>query len=323
MLSINRVEAINECVRKPCILCSQPSYVVTTFSKRRIMDLYNKICAVTNSVHGEFYAFDLRHCGTCQLVFADPMKAGSSAFYRWILGQANYYPGLRWEWSKIEEELRGLSSHDLVLDVGCGTGDFILYLVKSLAARLQGIDQSTGSVTTCLAGGLDARVATIDDLAADRANHGVYAAVTMTHVLEHVPNPVETMLAAKRLVRRGGRIFASTPYSPMASEMEEFDPKNLPPHHLTRWRYRSYETLGRLLGMKFSIHMPGISITRTALTNTWRRFNGRKGGGRMRKIHNALIHPLYFTRALAWLRERDIIREQRAANVILAVFQKS
>jgi hypothetical protein len=42
--------------------------------------------------------YQLRQCTTCELVFADPMRAGGSEFYRWVTSYPAYHAEARWEW---------------------------------------------------------------------------------------------------------------------------------------------------------------------------------------------------------------------------------
>src|SRR6185295_20221529 len=49
--------------------------------------------------------YQLRQCDTCELVFADPMRAGSGEFYRWVTSFPAYHAEARWEWGVLRRIL--------------------------------------------------------------------------------------------------------------------------------------------------------------------------------------------------------------------------
>ena len=100
-----------------------------------------------------------------------------------------------------------------VLDVGCGAG----ILSESLARRgahVTGIDLARDSLQIARdhAGQagleIDYREAGVEAIAA--ASPGAYDIVTCLELLEHVPNPDETIRACAAAIRPGGALFLST-----------------------------------------------------------------------------------------------------------------
>jgi len=91
-----------------------------------------------------------------------------------------------------------------LLDVGCGTG----WLAEHFT-RYTGVDGSPDAVAIAAERGHDVRLADLtdplpfDDLSFDAA--------ILKDVLEHVPDPVPTVREVHRVVRPGGRVFASSP----------------------------------------------------------------------------------------------------------------
>jgi 2-polyprenyl-3-methyl-5-hydroxy-6-metoxy-1,4-benzoquinol methylase len=97
-----------------------------------------------------------------------------------------------------------------LLDVGCGDGLF-LHRMSGLGWRAVGIDFDEAAVTSGRARfGLDLRVG---DFQQAHFDGNQFDAITMSHVIEHVPDPVACLEKCARLVRPGGRVVVSTPNS--------------------------------------------------------------------------------------------------------------
>ncbi|MFM9886334.1 MAG: bifunctional 2-polyprenyl-6-hydroxyphenol methylase/3-demethylubiquinol 3-O-methyltransferase UbiG [Burkholderiales bacterium] len=101
-----------------------------------------------------------------------------------------------------------------VIDVGCGGG----ILAESIArrgARVKGIDLAQKPLRVAQLHQLESGVGNLDyeEIAAEaialREPHS-FDVVTCMEVLEHVPDPAQTVAACARLVRPNGHIFLST-----------------------------------------------------------------------------------------------------------------
>jgi SAM-dependent methyltransferase len=98
--------------------------------------------------------------------------------------------------------------HGAVLDVGCGSGQY-LDLMRALGWRTVGVDISEGAVSAARDGlGLDARAG---DLAGIGFPSNTFDAVSMSHTLEHVADPVRMLCEVKRVTKPGGRIAILVP----------------------------------------------------------------------------------------------------------------
>ena len=95
-----------------------------------------------------------------------------------------------------------------LLDIGCGGGDY-LALANAIGWRAEGIDTDPGAVANAVAKGCNARHSNIEEEILRSV--GLYDAITLSHVIEHLHNPVDTLKACRRLLRPGGRIWLSTP----------------------------------------------------------------------------------------------------------------
>jgi 2-polyprenyl-6-hydroxyphenyl methylase/3-demethylubiquinone-9 3-methyltransferase len=100
-----------------------------------------------------------------------------------------------------------------VLDVGCGGGLLTEALAQS-GALVTGIDLAPTMIDVArlhaIEQGLaiDYRVAGAQELA--RASSAIFDVVTCMEMLEHVPDPRDTLASLARLLRPGGQLFLST-----------------------------------------------------------------------------------------------------------------
>lgn len=119
-----------------------------------------------------------------------------------------------------------------VLDVGCGTGNFLHY-AREKGWRVRGIDFDADAIrtgeTVFKLTGLE-----VADLPTFRRLHPEerFDLVTFFDVLEHVDNHHEFIGDVRALLGPRGYIAMTMPYGPHAKWL---NPKDLPPRHLTRW----------------------------------------------------------------------------------------
>ncbi|MCU1450902.1 MAG: hypothetical protein JWP02_3072 [Acidimicrobiales bacterium] len=110
--------------------------------------------------------------------------------------------------AEADRMIRSIPAGSSVLDVGCGNGDFVA-LASAFGLRVSGLDLDKSAVARGRAAGLDVRVGRLEDLAAGEADQ--YDVVTMSHVLEHVPDPIGLLRAARTVLRRDGFVWIATP----------------------------------------------------------------------------------------------------------------
>ena len=94
-----------------------------------------------------------------------------------------------------------------LLDFGCGNGTF-LRRMKAIGWNCTGIDFSQQAVDAVKGDGIPALRGTLPhpELAANQ-----FDVVTMRQALEHVPNPKEILLAARDILKPGGKLLINVP----------------------------------------------------------------------------------------------------------------
>lgn len=119
---------------------------------------------------------------------------------------------LRRQWARgLEIELRNLprlpSGGGSLLDVGCGSGSF-LSLASDLGWDVHGLDPDPRARAVAQAHGV---TVTGDDLARFAGSGRKFDVVMLSHVIEHVHQPVATLRNCRQLLKPGGRIWIETP----------------------------------------------------------------------------------------------------------------
>jgi 2-polyprenyl-3-methyl-5-hydroxy-6-metoxy-1,4-benzoquinol methylase len=94
-----------------------------------------------------------------------------------------------------------------VLDVGCGSGLWLM-LMRQLGWRVEGVDFDDQSVSLARQQGLTIHHGSVEQ---QKFATNSFDAVTLNHVIEHVPDPVRTLTECARILRPGGQLVLSTP----------------------------------------------------------------------------------------------------------------
>jgi SAM-dependent methyltransferase len=93
------------------------------------------------------------------------------------------------------------------LDVGCGNGAFLALLARH-GWNVVGVDASPAASRAAAAQGVEVHVG---DLQSAGLAPRSFAYIRMSHSIEHVWDPVDTLRTAYELLEPGGRIFVETP----------------------------------------------------------------------------------------------------------------
>lgn len=100
------------------------------------------------------------------------------------------------------------ASGSLLLDVGCGNGEF-LHSMRQLGWQVTGVEpDETAAAVARSHYGVSVYCGTLE---AAGLPPGVFDAITMRHVIEHLSSPVETLRECCRILRPGGRVVVLTP----------------------------------------------------------------------------------------------------------------
>jgi SAM-dependent methyltransferase len=180
---------------------------------------------VTDIFFGVPGTWSLRRCTGCGTLWLDPRPMSDDlhlayrSYYTHGAGDALAPGGHR-----AKAALRRLPAHHddgpgalahlgnrppgRVLDVGCGDGRTLLALAEH-GWETVGVDADPASVDAARARGCpDVRVGTIDLF---RDTPAGFDAVVLSHIVEHVEDPVALLTGARSLLRSGGVVSVLTP----------------------------------------------------------------------------------------------------------------
>jgi SAM-dependent methyltransferase len=151
----------------------------------------------------------LVRCGACTLAYSDPpprmdiIHRAYERLYGHDLAVARVAGRRLAVFSDFFERVPS-SGDARLLDVGCGTGDFLL-LARERGWQPTGIDVSERATARARERGLDART----DWSGLPSE--TFAAVTLWNVVEFVQRPLEMLADVNRVLVPGGRVFVRTP----------------------------------------------------------------------------------------------------------------
>ena len=94
-----------------------------------------------------------------------------------------------------------------VLDVGCGNGEFLLAM-RAAGWTVEGVETDSHAVSLARERSLPVHQGTLESAG---YAPGSFDAVTLSHVLEHLHNPVETLRRCRALLREDGVAWIATP----------------------------------------------------------------------------------------------------------------
>ena len=124
---------------------------------------------------------------------------------RWVRGE----PRRRRRWAKhFCPPLLSYRRGCRVLDVGCGTGDFLARAKDLWGCEAHGVDNSAHACAIARAQGLDIFCGQLQEACfPDEFVH----IVRLSHVFEHLPNPSGTLKEIRRIIRGDGSVFMAVP----------------------------------------------------------------------------------------------------------------
>jgi SAM-dependent methyltransferase len=132
--------------------------------------------------------------------------------------------------------------HGRLLDVGSGSGDWLLFM-RELGWQVEGIDFDDRAVKIAIERGLAVRCGALEQQSFPDSS---FDAVVLNHVIEHVPDPVGTLVESARILRSGGKLVIFTPNgSSLGHKVFKNNWRGLePPRHLHLF---SMESMYRIL----------------------------------------------------------------------------
>lgn len=238
----------------------------------KFVDITCPVCEQEGLFAFEKYGFKHRICENCKTIFCSPRPDDEllALYYKtykspqmWtrLLIEADskrkvlqYEPRVTRVVSAMKE--RGITKGGNVLDIGCGSGAFVICLKNTgFFQKVIGVDLSEDCVKVCRDKGLEATCGSINDVGSNSID-----LICLNDLIEHLPNQFSFLKECTRVLHDSGFIAIATPNS------EGFDFKILknntknisPPEHLTYFNPNSLSLLLKRAGFRpVFIETPG------------------------------------------------------------------
>lgn len=181
----------------------------------------------------------LFECPECRLGLFLPIWVGSSKFYDELSISHAYYLEDKWEFREAAKDLRGA---DIILEVGCGNGSFLMPLI-SQGKQAMGLELSPEAAASARSRGINVECEMLESVAVRMP--GKFDAVCAFQVLEHVAEPDRYLSDIARLLRPHGLAILAVPNAEGILRFLRPVPTDVPPHHLTRWAGQTFNDLSR------------------------------------------------------------------------------
>ena len=152
---------------------------------------------------------EILSCVDCGFVFSDNTPIVDYAAHSMYICAATYPPKTE-HYERIVQNCldSGITRNASVLDVGCALGNQMQKFLEAGFASVSGISISPEEVEQCRSRGLEAGVQNVED---HPVGHRQFDLVILSHVLEHIPEPVPFLRALRRWVKPTGSLYVEVP----------------------------------------------------------------------------------------------------------------
>jgi len=138
--------------------------------------------------------------------------------------------------------------HGRLLEVGCGSGRMLRTMQKK-GWDVVGVDPDPDAIKNAKAKGL----IVYQGILADQGfNDDIFDAIVLSHVIEHVSNPLDLLKECERILKPGGHLVLITPnINSLCHQLYKSDWRSLePPRHLCVFNTETMKQLSRRAGFK-------------------------------------------------------------------------
>lgn len=152
---------------------------------------------------------EILSCVDCGFVFSDNTPIVDYAAHSMYICAATYPPKTE-HYERIVQNCldSGITRNASVLDVGCALGNQMQKFLEAGFASVSGISISPEEVEQCRSRGLEAGVQNVED---HPVGHRQFDLVILSHVLEHISEPVPFLRALRRWVKPTGSLYVEVP----------------------------------------------------------------------------------------------------------------
>jgi len=251
-------------------------------SSKKLIPLYS----LTDSKYNIPDSYTLVKCERCGLVFLNPQPEWSELVKHYP--PAEYLPWTSkkemggWvlkkmyhRWKQIHERGFLIKKSGRLLDIGCGNGDFLLWMERQ-GMECFGVEPGFEAWKQATKRNLNVFNTTLEEAFFP---NNYFDVITSNHVLEHVPEPTSQLFEMKRVLKRKGTILISVPnlrsldYFVLGERFEEIDC----PRHLYSFSRDTLLMYIEKVGLKvIRIRYPSLHLH---ILKDFQRYFGTKSDG--------------------------------------------
>ncbi len=278
-------------------------------------DAAHTIHRLDDWLHDTGSGYCIVRCATCGLFYLNPRPSRDELPQHYPVEYAPYrarvFGGAAGRWrpwrthglTKRRRAVTRLAPRGRLLDIGCATGDFLASMRDETSWEVMGLERDSAVAAQARERhGLDVRAADVDEVTFEE---GIFDAITLWDVLEHLPSPRETLRRIRPWLKDGGYLVMRVPDggSPWPRVFGRYWAGFDAPRHLVTFDRR---TLGRLLAacgytVRAQGTLSGTHAMAVLSVYAWLCATGQpRGWGRAldNPIAQALTAPLF------WLTDR-------------------
>ena len=231
-----------------CPLCSENKYLLLRQDEIKTLSEQWQQQFGFNPFHDVSLdaTIDKRACVECGLIYFSPEFYGDSAFYSKLSKYDWYYENDKWEFDRAIELVK-LNRPKSILEIGCGTGEFLQKITTGVEYTL-GLDINESAFEIARQKGLEVSTQRVHDL------NRSFDMIVLFEVLEHLESPGEILKEVERKLNPGGILVIAVPNPDGYMRDMGVVLLDMPPHHNTVWGKGTFDYLAMMLGMEVMIY---------------------------------------------------------------------
>jgi 2-polyprenyl-3-methyl-5-hydroxy-6-metoxy-1,4-benzoquinol methylase len=221
--------------------------LVDTFEPHELIDSYEKNSNIDiKYILKNTEKILLYECEETGYRFFYPFSlAGDGPFYEKLELIPWYYASWKWDYDIAQNYIPNGAR---VIDIGCGEGKFLAYLMKEKKCICEGLELNEKAQQIATENHLKVSNETIQKFS--ESNKSLFDIVTFFQVLEHISDVDSFLKSAIEVAKPGGLIILAVPNNePYYLTYDKNHFLNLPPHHMGWWNQKSLSKLAALYGL--------------------------------------------------------------------------
>jgi SAM-dependent methyltransferase len=173
---------------------------------------------------------------------------------------ARLLPKRRWYADRLVRNLGSPEGRGRLLDVGCGAGEFLVQM-RAAGWDVHGLEPDSTAAARARAAGVRVVNAGLED---SEFAPGSFDAITISHVIEHLHDPLRALRICRRLLKANGLFWLATPnLEAMGRKVFGRDWIGLdPPRHLVLFTSASLSTALETAGFERQRYLADYSAER-------------------------------------------------------------